>query len=117
MRKLIYIAIAAVASDRVLRDWRSPPTGLRMAAILQRTGWQKDEKILTKDNVKNLKLLWKLKTDNVTRALFSFTPALILQNVRSGGATKEMVYVVGLPTICTRLKRTPEDCMAETFHL
>ncbi len=93
MKKQIYIAIAAVASivcgTALAADWTTD------GGDLQRTGWQKDEKILTKDNVKNLKLLWKLKTDNVTRALFSFTPALILQNVRSGGATKEMVYVLG----------------------
>ena len=27
----------------------------------QRTGWNRNEKILTKDNVKNLKLLWKIR--------------------------------------------------------
>ena len=28
----------------------------------QRTGWNRQEKTLTKDNVKNLKLLWKIET-------------------------------------------------------
>src|SRR5580704_5600089 len=90
MRKLIYFTIAGLCC--VLgwaADWTTD------GGDAQRTGWQKNEKILNKDNVKNLKLIWKLKTDNITRALFSFTPALILQNVRSGGTTKELVYVVG----------------------
>ena len=30
----------------------------------QRTNWQKDETILTKDNVGRLKILWKIKLDN-----------------------------------------------------
>jgi len=95
MRKLIYTALGCVGCSiaycglALAADWTTD------GGDAQRTGWQKDETILTKDNVKNLKLLWKLKTDNVTRALFSYTPALILQNVRSGGTTREMVYVVG----------------------
>jgi len=90
MRKLIYIAIVGLCCGAIFAaDWTTD------GGDAQRTGWQKDETILTKDNVKNLKLLWKLKTDNVSRALFSFTPALILQNVRAGGVAKEMVYFVG----------------------
>ena len=93
-RSSTYCAIAALCCGLGLTlvraaDWATD------GGDTQRTGWQKDEHILSKDNVKNLKLLWKLKTDNITRALFSYTPALILQNVPSGGATKEMVYVVG----------------------
>lgn len=91
MRKLISIAIAGCVIGAL--GWSAEWT--TDGGDAQRTGWQRDEKILNKDNVKNLKLLWKLKTDNITRALFSFTPALILDNVRSGGATKEMIYFVG----------------------
>src|SRR5450432_234317 len=92
MRKPIYIAVAGLACAACCgigwsADW------ITDGGDAQRTGWQRDEKILTKDNVKNLKVLWKLKTDNITRALFSFTPALILDNVP--GNTKEMAYFVG----------------------
>src|SRR5580692_5396371 len=90
MKKLIYIAIAAVCCGLGwAADWTTD------GGDAQRTGWQKNEKILNKDNVKNLKLIWKLKTDNITRALFSFTPALILQDVPVSGAAREMIYVVG----------------------
>src|SRR5580704_944002 len=91
MRTLIYTALGLVTfcGLALAADWTTD------GGDAQRTGWQKDETILTKDNVKNLKLLWKLKTDNVTRALFSFTPALILQNVPVSGAAREMIYIVG----------------------
>ena len=92
MKKLIYIVIAGCMISGALAwaaEWTTD------GADPQRTGWQKDEKVLNKDNVKNLKLLWKLKTDNVTRALFSFTPAMILDNVKSNGTTREMIYFVG----------------------
>jgi hypothetical protein len=92
MRKLIYISIvsaycALVAQTTGGAGW------LTDGGDAQRTGWQKNEKILNKDNVRNLKLIWKLKTDNITRALFSYTPALILDNLP--GATKEIAYFVG----------------------
>src|SRR4026208_160459 len=49
----------------------------------QRTGWNKQEKILTKDNVKNLKLLWKLETRNQVRALHSLMPVLVLSQLNT----------------------------------
>ncbi|HMC59124.1 MAG TPA: hypothetical protein VKJ01_08035, partial [Candidatus Solibacter sp.] len=48
----------------------------------QRTGWQKDEKILNKDNVKGMKLLWKLQVDNQPRELHSlFLPLIVGQQI------------------------------------
>ena len=46
----------------------------------QRTGWAKNEKILTKQNVGNLKLLWTLETGNQPRALHSLMPVLVDQS-------------------------------------
>ena len=59
------IAVGAAAGAQpdgaaLLTDW------LTDGGDNQRTGWNKAEKILTKDNVKNLKLLWKLETGNRT---------------------------------------------------
>ena len=47
----------------------------------QRSGWQQDEHILTTSNVKNMTLLWKVKTGNEARALHALMPALIAANV------------------------------------
>ena len=52
----------------------------------QRTGWNKQEKTLTKDNVKNLKLLWKLETHNQVRALHSLMPVLVLAQLNTPAA-------------------------------
>src|SRR5215470_5713442 len=60
-----------------------------------RTGWQKDEKILTKDNVKNLKVLWKLKLPNKPKEMHSLFAPLIIERVNIGGAPKQMAYVAG----------------------
>lgn len=61
-----------------------------------RSGWQKDEKALTKENVKNLKLLWTVKTDVEQHALHSLMTPLVVQDVPTSAGKKEMVYVLGV---------------------
>ncbi|MCA1683662.1 MAG: hypothetical protein LC708_00805, partial [Actinobacteria bacterium] len=61
-----------------------------------RSGWQKDEHLLTKDNVKNLKLLWTVKTDVEPHALHSLMTPLVVQDVPTSAGKKEMVYVLGV---------------------
>ena len=51
----------------------------------QRTGWNKSEKILTKDNVKDLKLLWKIETGNEPRALHALMPVLVVGQLATAG--------------------------------
>lgn len=60
-----------------------------------RSGWQKNETVLTEGNVKNLTLLWKIQTHNQVRALHSLMAPLVVENVPTSGGSKEMVYVVG----------------------
>ena len=56
----------------------------------QRTAWQKDEKILALDSVKNMKLLWKLHLDNEPRVMHSLFPPLIVEKVQtSAGVVRE----------------------------
>src|SRR5262249_39679953 len=62
----------------------------------QRTAWQKDEKILTTDNVKNMKLLWKVKTDNTPREMHSLLPVLIASSVMTSSGPKETAVVAGV---------------------
>lgn len=61
----------------------------------QRTAWQQDEKLLTKANVKNLKLLWSLKLDNVPQEMHSLFPALILERVNTTAGAKQLAIVAG----------------------
>ena len=44
----------------------------------QRDAWQRNENKLSVDNAPNIRLLWKLKTDNKTMGMQSFREPLIL---------------------------------------
>src|SRR5437764_5994677 len=62
----------------------------------QRTNWQKDEKIVTTANAKNIKLLWKLKLDNEPRQMHSLFPMLIAENVSTSNGPKEIGIATGV---------------------
>src|SRR5712692_3172188 len=62
----------------------------------QRTAWQKDEKILTTANVKNMKLLWKIKLDNEPRQMHSLFPPLIIERVNTPGGPKQVLIEAGV---------------------
>src|SRR6266581_2890963 len=91
MRKLLILvgmmfgSLVAAGSDW-LTDGGNP----------QRTAWQKDEKTLTTENVKNMKLLWKVKTDNEPREMHSMLPALIAGRVATSSGPKEIAIVTGV---------------------
>lgn len=61
-----------------------------------RTNWQKDETILTKDNVKGLRLLWKTKLDNEPRQMHSLLEPLVIGRVQTPKGPKEMVIQAGV---------------------
>jgi hypothetical protein len=62
----------------------------------QRTAWQRDETILTKDTVKDMKLLWKLQLDNQPRQMHNLFPPLIAGNVSTSTGEKEIAVVAGV---------------------
>jgi outer membrane protein assembly factor BamB len=62
----------------------------------QRTNWQRDEHILTKENVKDLKILWKLKLDNQPREMHSLFPPLIVTGGAPAGGEREIAIVAGI---------------------
>lgn len=62
----------------------------------QRTAWQRDEKILNKDNVKNMTVLWKIKLDNVPQEMHSLFAPLIVEGVPTSAGKKEIAIVAGI---------------------
>ena len=64
----------------------------------QRTSWQKDEKILNKDNVKNLKIVWKLQLDNEPKEMHSLFPPLITGNIAIVAGTGDNIYAIDVAT-------------------
>lgn len=61
----------------------------------KRTAWQQDEKILNKNNVKNLKILWKIKLDNQPQEMHSLFPVLIAENVKTSSGSKQILIEAG----------------------
>jgi outer membrane protein assembly factor BamB len=62
----------------------------------QRTNWQKDESILTKDNVGRLKILWKIKLDNAPRQMHSLFPPLIIDQVATRNGKRQIALEAGV---------------------
>ncbi|MDQ2898895.1 MAG: pyrrolo-quinoline quinone [Acidobacteriota bacterium] len=92
MRKRnVLIAISAAACALLWgADW--PTDG----GNPQRTAWQRDEKILNKNNVKNLKILWKIQLDNVPQEMHSLFPPLIIEKVATSGGAKQIAIEAGI---------------------
>ena len=81
---------AAQAANVSLTDWVTD------GADNQRTGWARDEKILNKDNVKNLKLSWTMPTENQPRAMHSLMPVLVIGQLSTPGGRKQVGVVNGI---------------------
>src|SRR5438128_3753746 len=84
------VLVSAQASRGAVTDW------LTDGGDNQRTGWQRNETILTKKNVKNLKILWKIQTGNQVRALHSLMPVLIIGRLSTSNGAREVGIVNGI---------------------
>src|SRR4030095_2065881 len=62
---------------------------------VKRTGWQRDEKLLSTSTVKDVKLLWKLRLDNEPKVMHSLFPPLIVGRVNLPGGPREIAIEAG----------------------
>ena len=85
-----FIALAVCCGLAFGENW------LTDGGDVQRSGWNRDEHILTKDNIKNLKLLWKVQTGNDPRALHSFATPLVVDSVPTSSGPKQVIYLEGI---------------------
>src|SRR2546430_240775 len=91
MRTLRFLAAVAAGCIASLgADW------LTDGGNVQRTAWQKDEKILGTDTVKGMKLLWKLKLENETRQMHALFPPLIAGRVNTPSGPKQIALETGV---------------------
>jgi outer membrane protein assembly factor BamB len=101
MRKLTILIVMALAC---VLNWGTPPQAqsanttdwLTDGGDIERTGWQRNETILSTTSVKNMKLLWKTRLDNEPRQMHNLLPALIASNVKTAGGEKQIVLVTGV---------------------
>ncbi len=62
----------------------------------QRTAWQPDEKILNKDNVGGMKVLWKLQLDNAPQEMHSLFPPLIAGSIPTKAGARQIAIEAGI---------------------
>jgi outer membrane protein assembly factor BamB len=79
----------ALGQSTGVAEW---PTG---SFNQQRDAWQRNESKFTVDNVKNIRLLWKLKTDNKTMGMQSFREPIIVAGVQIAGGVKTVAILGG----------------------
>ncbi|MBM3812030.1 MAG: pyrrolo-quinoline quinone [Acidimicrobiia bacterium] len=82
---LFSCAVAAPAAD-----WLSD------GGDVKRTNFQPDEKTLSTSTVKDMKLLWKIKLDNVPRVMHSLLPPLAIGRVETTAGPKEIAIQAGV---------------------
>ena len=92
MRRATIFLLLVLSISVVMRaaDW------LTDAGNPQRTNWQKDETVLNKQNVGNLKILWKLKLDNATKQMHSLLPVLIADRIPTRNGPRQIVLAAGV---------------------
>jgi outer membrane protein assembly factor BamB len=104
------IALSAAGALTTVLSFNGPLAAQRQAAgtaaplidwatdggDIQRTGWVRDEKILTKENVGSLGLRWKLETGNDPRALHALMPVIIAGRLFTADGVKQVGFVAGI---------------------
>ena len=85
-----WTATSPVAQGPRKADW------LTDGADPQRTAWQRNETILTRDSVKDMKLLWTIQTDNQPRQMHNLFPPLIAGNVATASGSREIAILAGV---------------------
>jgi outer membrane protein assembly factor BamB len=92
---VLFVSVSASAPHVALgqstgaAEW---PTG---SFDQQRDGWQRNETKLTPDNAKNIRLLWKLKTDNKSMGMQSFREPVIVAGVHTPAGVKTLAIFAG----------------------
>lgn len=90
MRTLSIVTLLVASASGWSADW------LTDGGNVQRTAWQKDEKIFSVSTVKDTKLLWKIQLDNEVRQMHALFPPLIIEKVNTAGGAKQVAIVAGV---------------------
>ena len=88
--------VCASAATSAIRVQQAPANWLTDGADSRRTAWQQNETILTTANVKDMKLLWKIKLDNQTRQMHSLFPPLIVGSATTTAGPRQIAVVAGV---------------------
>jgi outer membrane protein assembly factor BamB len=86
---LTAVQFQAHAQSTAAAEW---PTG---SFDPQRDGWQRNESKISVDNAKNIRLLWKLKTDNKPMGMQSFREPVIVAGLNTAVGVKTLAILAG----------------------
>ncbi len=87
---LLPAAVALAGALAWPADWLTDGYDVR------RDAWQRDEKILSTSNAKDIRLLWKLKLDNQPRQMHSLFPPLIIGKLKTANGVREVAIEAGV---------------------
>ncbi|HYP06141.1 MAG TPA: PQQ-binding-like beta-propeller repeat protein [Bryobacteraceae bacterium] len=90
MTRCLLLPLSLMAVAAFAADW------LTDGGDTKRTNWQRDEKILTTSNVKDLQLIWRVKLDNQPRQMHSLLEPLVIGRVNTAAGPKELVIQAGV---------------------
>jgi outer membrane protein assembly factor BamB len=95
MRTFCTIALIWFSCGVVVRAQGRPIDWPSYGGNAQRTGWQKSDSRITKDNVKDFQLVLKRKLENAETGPHSLTPPVVIGNLISYRGFKELAIVAG----------------------
>jgi outer membrane protein assembly factor BamB len=87
--KLLIAILAIGASLAQAGQW------LTFGGNPQRDGWARDETTLTRDNVKSMKVIWKVHVNSELREMNGLTAPVVVENVLTLQGHKDIVVVAG----------------------
>ena len=87
---IVFLSAGLFAQGAKPADW------LMDGGDIERTAWQRNEKILSTSTVKDMKLLWKTKLDNEPRQMHNLLPVLIAGSVATEKGNKQIVLATGV---------------------
>ena len=94
MKRIIaFAAVAFSCTVAIAQNWTMD------GGDTQRSGWAKDEKILTRDNAKDLTLLWKVQTDVEPHALHALMTPIAIKGLQTASGPRNVVYVLGASNV------------------
>ncbi len=93
---LLMLVCLVGLSAGLLAQGAKPADWLMDGGDIERTGWQKDEIILSTSTVKDMKMLWKTKLHNEPRQMHNLLPVLIAGRVTTDKGPKQIVLATGV---------------------
>src|SRR5580704_6377322 len=93
MRRLSVLAVMSLVCAGMANAQGRPIDWPSYGGDAQRTGWEKSDSRITKDNVKDFRLVLKRKLDNQRNGLL--TPPVLIGLLISYRGFKELAFVAG----------------------